>query len=78
MKKLISLAVIISLASICFSACHLFKHEHIPGKWEYDEAKHWRSIDCTWDKCDIYPSIESHVDQNNDGICDVCNYIELE
>lgn len=48
-------------------------HEHIFGEWYYGEEYHWRSVDCTWDMCDI-DTTEEHYDDDGDGKCDACGY----
>ena len=67
------LAVCLSLMSL--PSCGSFKHEHISA-WQYNETQHWQNITCTWNKCDfLLPPPENHIDENTDGVCDVCGYV---
>ena len=77
MKKLLSLLLsVVTCLSICAS-CTSLKHEHITGPWEYNETQHWRSVTCTWNQCLFDLLSEDHIDENKDGICDVCGYLPV-
>lgn len=48
------------------------KHEHTPkSEWSTSETQHWH--DCTADDGEKI-NLDNHVDANNDGKCDVCDY----
>ena len=74
MKKLLALCMTMGLCLCCLASCNFLKHEHISGPWEYDEAQHWRSITCTWNKCDFNIAPENHYDNDKDDVCDACGY----
>lgn len=76
-KKLLTMAVGV-LCSMCISlqlaACQpRSKHTHTwSDSWSTNETHHWKNPTCndTTEKKDE----GTHVDSNNDGKCDVCNY----
>lgn len=73
MKKLAALTVMLLLSVASLSACT--PHEHVVGKWYTSEDGHTPDFVCTWDRCDIcFEPEEPHVDENGDGVCDVCSY----
>ena len=49
---------------------------HTKGNWIHNESGHWQHEYCNLDKQHIYgpDPIEDHVDENKNGICDVCGY----
>ena len=58
----------------CGANVPLPPHEHsFESKWTYDAENHWHK--CTG--CDEVSNKGAHVDANNDGICDLCNYDKL-
>lgn len=76
MKKLLILCLVLTLCLCCLSSCGFsFKHEHLKGEWKYDLMQHWQDVTCTWNKCDIDITIESHVYENS--VCKVCGYAPL-
>ncbi|MBQ9070149.1 MAG: hypothetical protein IJY23_02200 [Clostridia bacterium] len=47
-------------------------HTHTyPETYTYDDNNHWLVADCG---CSIVSAVAAHVDENNDGECDVCDY----
>lgn len=73
MKKLLILCPALILCLCFLASCGFsFKHEHLKGEWEYDEMHHWQKVTCTWNKCDIDITSESHVYENS--VCKVCGY----
>ena len=74
MKKLWIAGLAICLSLTSFASCDFLKHEHIALEWQFTESSHWRNSKCTWNKCDIDPMIESHVDDDGDEVCDVCGF----
>ena len=81
MKKTVVLLLTILLLMMSLSSCRpvnalvnygSLKHEHIAGEWQYSGELHWRGVTCTWGKCDIDPSVENHVDDDNNDVCDIC------
>ena len=75
MKKIWIAGLAICLSLTSFASCDFLKHEHIALEWQFTELSHWRNSKCTWNKCDIDPMIESHVDDDGDEVCDVCGYV---
>ena len=78
MKRITALFLTVLLSLTTLASCDSFKHEHIAGEWKYTEDFHWKNSKCTWNKCDIDPLIEEHIDTDEDGVCDVCGYTEKE
>ena len=47
-------------------------HEHTyKAEWSKDKEGHWHASDCGHDDSEK----QAHVDSNNDGKCDVCDYV---
>lgn len=47
---------------------------HVPSAWKYDKNSHW--TECTNSGCgEIVDKKADHIDEDKDGICDVCEYI---
>ena len=73
MKKLFAILICAIMCVTLLASCDSLKHEHIKGEWEHNEEQHWQNVTCTWNKCDFNIASEDHVDENYDGICDVCS-----
>ena len=74
MKKLLALCLTAVLCLTFFASCTPLKHEHI-SEWKYNEHTHWQSVICTTSQCDFnMPAPENHVDDDKNGVCDVCGY----
>ena len=74
MKKY--LFIMLTMLILLLSACNL-EHNHSKSDWRYSETHHWRVPECDRENCsieDIVYDYGEHVDENNDDICDVCNY----
>ena len=52
-------------------------HEHIEGQWEFNDSQHWQSVTCTFHTCNINIVSYDHIDEDDDGLCDVCGYRPL-
>ena len=69
-RKLIALLCVLALAVLCLASCgckHTFSDE-----WYSDETHHWHPATCDHaetERGDFGP----HVDEDDDGICDVCD-----
>ena len=75
MKKILALCLTAVLCLTFFASCTTKEHEHI-SEWKYNELTHWQSVTCTTNECDFnMPAPERHVDENKDGVCDVCEYL---
>ena len=72
MKKKPFLLLIFCFLIVLLSACTSIKHEHIVGDWQDGGEHHWRPVSCTWNRCDINPVLENHVDEDKNDICDIC------
>jgi len=47
---------------------------HLAGEaWEYDENDHWNECDCT-----ERMNVSSHEDTDNNGKCDICDYLLVD
>lgn len=47
-------------------------HEHTYSVLQYDETHHWK--ECTNELCSHKAEIEEHIDEDENDICDKCNY----
>ena len=74
MKKLLAILICAIMCVTLLASCNSLKHEHIKGEWEHNETQHWQDVTCTWNKCDIYVMSADHIDEDENGICDVCGY----
>ena len=72
MKKLFAILICAIMCVTLLASCDSLKHEHIKGEWEHNEEQHWQNVTCTWNKCVFDLVSEDHVDENYDGVCDVC------
>ena len=72
MKKLFAILICAIMCVTLLASCDSLKHEHIKGEWEHNETQHWQGVTCTWNKCDINIVSEDHIDEDENGICDVC------
>lgn len=52
------------------------EHTFDEGKWMTDSEKHWHPATCKHEG--VKGSEENHKDENNDGVCDVCEYQDDE
>ena len=71
-KKLLLLS---SLFSVCaLTNCSIFsQHEHtFKEEWSVDALSHWHDASC--EHTELSSNRGSHVDANEDGICDICEY----
>ena len=77
MKKLLALCLTAVLCLCCLASCvSIIPHAHTEGDvWEYNENQHWKPINCVFNICEINIVSYEHVDENNDGVCDVCGYL---
>lgn len=56
---------------ICGGDYH--EHEHtFRESWSYDNDYHWHSATC--EHKDLTQDFENHIDENEDHICDICNF----
>ena len=78
-KKIITLVAVIMAVCMMFAACAQEQapapeHNHTfdSTKWASDATMHWHAANCehTTEKTDI----QGHIDENIDGVCDVCGY----
>ena len=52
------------------------QHEHTYSPdWSCDENNHWHAATC--EHSDLKSDEAAHVDANNDGVCDVCDYDQM-
>ena len=76
MKKLFAILICTIMFVTLLVSCdsNYLPHKHIKGVWEYNETQHWQDVICTWNKCDIDIVSEDHIDEDENGACDVCGY----
>ncbi len=83
MTKIIILTAIILVFTVFLTSC--FKdqtpcttttvippHEKHIFKYHFDNTEHWCEYVCG---CSFPNVIEKHIDENEDGLCDVCSYV---
>ena len=77
LKKLITIFSIAILSVLCFASCTVSEHNHTKSDWKYSETEHWRVPECDKENCvledEVY-DLGTHIDDNNDVLCDVCGY----
>ena len=57
---------------VCGHAVPNNEHEHsFSSEWSSNESIHWHACECA---TNVLDSVGVHIDENNDGICDVCTY----
>ena len=74
MKALLTLGMSIATATsvAAIAAC---THEHTSdGKWKNNKDQHWHEATCSDHPGEKY-DIANHIDEGNDDICDVCEYV---
>lgn len=77
MKRFVALLLCTLLCIAAFTACGIFKHEHTKSDWKYNEIEHWRLPECDRSDCaveQVVYDLGDHIDENEDGTCDVCGY----
>ncbi len=76
MKKLCLLVCVCLLAALALVACDKTpeqSHTHTyADTWSYDEDGHWYAATC--EHADEKANSGAHVDEQNDGVCDICAY----
>ena len=57
---------------VCGHAVPNNEHEHsFKTEWSSNDSIHWHACECA---TNVLDSVGAHVDDNNDGVCDVCSY----
>ncbi len=76
MKKLCLLVCACLLLALALVACDKTpeqQHTHTyADTWSYDEDGHWYAASC--EHTEEKANLSAHVDEENDGICDICGY----
>ena len=76
MKKTLTVVLITLICLVAFASCEK-NCEHITGEWEHNETGHWQPIICSLNTCDLEETpIYDHIDEDTDGVCDVCGYLK--
>lgn len=73
MKKY--LLIILTMFILMLTSCNL-EHKHT-SQWHYSETEHWRVLVCDRGTCLMDQEgydFGDHIDENDDKICDICNY----
>ena len=82
MKKVYSIIELILTLIVLLTSCSIpqwfdpqpsqtTKHEHVFGEYQYNEHVHWREYTCG---CPSPEIVEEHIDSNEDGVCEICDY----
>ncbi len=75
MKKGISLALCLLLATGAFVGCEDEVHKHTYAEtWSTSATAHWHAATCKGHDSEK-KDVDGHSDANNDGVCDVCEYV---
>ena len=74
MKKLLAVFLCILLCAAVFTACEFPMHEHIEGQWEFNASQYWKPVTCTWHTYNVNIVSYDHIDEDENGLCDVCSY----
>ena len=73
MKRSLTLLLCFVLVAVVLCACGEEPHTHtFADTWSSDGANHWHAATC--EHADEKADVTAHVDENNDGTCDVCEY----
>lgn len=79
MKKIISILLCLVLMLSLLAGCgkkggdETTEHKHTyESDWSHDESNHWRQANCEHNT--LQANLGEHVDENLDGICDICEY----
>lgn len=65
--------VITAMLAACNSGDEQQAHTHTyADAWSYDEDSHWYAANC--EHTEEKANVGAHVDEQNDGVCDVCAY----
>ncbi len=73
LTKLLSVFVIASTVSVgAFGLAGCHKHTFDEENWKTSETQHWHAATC--EHADEKKDLGNHVDANDDGKCDVCDY----
>ena len=75
--KILSLLLAVVISIFAFAACDKINGgkecDHtFSDKWSTDAANHWHAATC--EHGEVKGSLEAHADENEDGLCDVCQY----
>lgn len=84
MKKLLLFICIVSVFMLAFSACQITDNEKpntepedcehtYSTSWSSNADEHWHKATC--DHNDLKSDRAAHVDLDEDGVCDVCEYV---
>lgn len=76
MKKLFAFLICAIMCVWFLTSCDFsLKHAHIADEeWSYNKWCHWKNVTCSWHMCKFDIVTYDHVDENDDGICDVCGF----
>lgn len=72
-KKLILFICIISLIVVALASCEKKCEHTFSEKWYSDATQHWHPATCEHAETER-ADLASHVDADEDGLCDVCEY----
>lgn len=70
MKKYLLIGLIMFI--LLLASCNL-AHKHKKSQWYYNDIEHWRVYECEEDNQEVF-DLGKHIDENNDNLCDICNY----
>ncbi|MBQ8296054.1 MAG: leucine-rich repeat domain-containing protein [Clostridia bacterium] len=77
MKKIFAISLCAIMCVPLLASCDSLKHKHTMSDWRYNETEHWRQLVCGRDDCIVQAEVHDygeHIDENEDDICDVCNF----
>ena len=51
-------------------------HKHIHSDWYYNNLEHWKILECNKESCitNNADTLEKHIDNDGNQICDICGY----
>lgn len=79
-KKLLIALLTLTCGTTCalgLSACNGNKHTHsFSEDWKSDSNSHWHQANC--EHTDVKGSSAPHVDEDNNGECDICKYTPMD
>ena len=75
MKKILSILICALMCITFFAGCNSSEHKHTISEWQHNETEHWKEPVCGRNDCSVQAEVHewgTHIDENYDGICDVC------
>ena len=79
MKKVFSLILCIAICALVLVSCDepTHVHQYNRDEWKIDDTSHWYANTCECEDAGV-KNKAAHVYSINNGICDVCGYVDCD